>query len=222
MATALEAFAGKRDRPLLVVHGGETCQLVESGSVVRCELSRSRRCSFNLDNDLRFDLVLWRHWRRLAQVLRWFRPDVLHFTGPSDVGQLGALLGRRQQIPMVGSWHSNIHEPVSRRLLTSVGGLDGRIRAILGPAVERNALAVTLLWYSLPGVVVAPSEEWRRLIESRAKKPTIVMTQGTDARSVIAACDLFYYAYDLAIAQASRGSRPLDGACATIPMKQSA
>ena len=40
-AAALEAFAWMRDRPLLVVHGGESTQLIESGSVVRLELARA-------------------------------------------------------------------------------------------------------------------------------------------------------------------------------------
>src|SRR5262245_11434213 len=120
-ATALEAFAAERERPLLVVHGGTAQQLIESGSVVRLELPRSTWMSFNLDHDLRFDLGLWRHAWQVMSVLRWFRPDVLHFTGPSDIGQLGALLGHRLSIPMVGSWHTNLHEYASRRLLNQLG-----------------------------------------------------------------------------------------------------
>jgi hypothetical protein len=116
-ANALEAFAAERDRPLLVVHGGRADQLIESGSVARLELRRWRRTSFVLDHDLQYDLALWRQARRVRDVLRWFRPDVLHFTGPSDVGQLGAYLGHRLGVPIVGSWHTNLHEYASRRLL---------------------------------------------------------------------------------------------------------
>ena len=95
--TCLEAFALERDRPMLVVHGGRVTQLVESGSTTRLELARSRWSSFRLEHDLQFDLALWRHTRRVAKVLRWFKPDVLHFTGPSDIGQIGAWLGCRQR-----------------------------------------------------------------------------------------------------------------------------
>jgi glycosyltransferase involved in cell wall biosynthesis len=179
-AAALEAFAWMRDRPLLVVHGGESTQLIESGSVVRLELARARRTSVRLEHDLRLDLAFWRHTRRLAQVLRWFRPDVLHFTGPSDVGQLGMFLGRRQRIPMVGSWHTNLHEYASRRLLTSFGSFSAATRARVGSAVERHALALTMLFYQLPRVVLAPNEEWRQTIEAWTKKPTFVMTRGVD------------------------------------------
>jgi glycosyltransferase involved in cell wall biosynthesis len=179
-ATALEAYAAERERPLLVVHGGRANQLVEAGSVVRLELARSRCSSFNLDHDLRFDVALWRHARRAAEVLRWFRPDVLHFTGPSDIGQLGALLGHRQKIPMVGSWHTNLHEYASRRLLSRFGRLRDETRMRVRFCVERHALAITLLFYSIPRAVLAPNEEWKHIIESRTRKPTFVMTRGVD------------------------------------------
>ncbi|HEX4565653.1 MAG TPA: glycosyltransferase [Vicinamibacterales bacterium] len=186
-ATALEAFAWRRDRPLLIVHGGDTTQVVESGSVVRLELARSRRTSFNLEHDLRYDLALWRHRRRLSKVLRWFRPDVLHFTGPSDVGQLGAFAGYRQRIPMVGSWHTNLHEYASRRLLASFDSFSNRTRLRVGSAVERHALSLTMLFYSLPKVMLAPNEEWRQIIETRTRKPTFVMTRGVDTTLFTAA-----------------------------------
>jgi hypothetical protein len=168
-ATALEAFASKRDRPLLVVHGGEVTQLVESGSVVRLELARSRRCAMALEPGRRFDLTMWRHRPRVAQVLRWFGPDVLHVTGPSDLGWLGAWLGRRLRLPAIGTWQA------------PRGGFD------------RRWLALMTRLYPLPNIVAVPDRE-----------------------------DALYHAYDLAIAQACRGPRALEDACATLPMKQSA
>ena len=179
-AASFEAFAAARERPLLVVHGGEATQLVESGSVVRLELARWRRTSFALDHDLRFDLALWRHVRRVADVVRWFRPDVLHFTGPSDVGQLAAALGRRLGVPMVGSWHTNLHEYASRRLLQRFAGLREQTRLRMRLSVEHHALAVTMLFYRLPRVVLAPNEEWKAQIEWRTGKPTFLMTRGVD------------------------------------------
>lgn len=179
-STALESFAWARDRPLLIVHGGEATQMIESGSVIRLELARSRRSSVRLEHDLRFDLAFWRHARRVASVLRWFRPDVLHFTGPSDVGQLAAALGRRRRIPMVGSWHTNLHEYASRRLLASFESFSDSARGRIGATVERHALSLTTLFYALPHVILAPNEEWRQTLAGRTKKPTFVMTRGVD------------------------------------------
>ncbi|HMF98734.1 MAG TPA: glycosyltransferase [Vicinamibacterales bacterium] len=179
-AGALEAFAAERDRPLLIVHGGGADQLIESGSVTRLELARWRSTSFALEHDLRFDIALWRHTRRVAQVLRWFRPDVLHYTGPSDVGQMGALLGHRLTIPIVGSWHTNLHEYASRRLLNRLSAADEDTRLRVRMLVERHALAITSLFYKIPRVLLAPNDEWKVILESRTRKPTFVMTRGVD------------------------------------------
>jgi glycosyltransferase involved in cell wall biosynthesis len=178
--TSLEAFALERDRPMLVVHGGRVTRLVESGSTTRLELARSRWSSFRLEHDLQFDLALWRHTRRVANVLRWFKPDVLHFTGPSDIGQIGAWLGCRQRIPMVGSWHTNVHEYASRRLQPYLGPCPERVWSPLAATLERQVLAATLLFYTLPRVLLAPNAEWRRAIETRTRKPVLIMTRGVD------------------------------------------
>jgi glycosyltransferase involved in cell wall biosynthesis len=179
-AGALEAYAAERDRPLLVVHGGRANQLIESGSVVRLELARWRRTSFALDHDLRFDVALWRHARHVAQVLRWFRPDVLHVTGPSDIGQMGALLAHRLSIPMVASWHTNLHEYASRRLLTRFAAATDDTRMRIRLFVEHHTLATTMLFYRMPRVLLAPNEGWKTIFDARTGTPTFVMTRGVD------------------------------------------
>jgi glycosyltransferase involved in cell wall biosynthesis len=179
-AASFEAFAAARERPLLVVHGGGANQLVESGSIVRLELARWPWTSFALDHDLRFDVALWRHARRVADVVRWFRPDVLHFTGPSDVGQLAAALGHRLGVPMVGSWHTNLHEYASRRLLSQFPRMREPTRMRLRWWVERHVLSMTMLFYGIPRVVLAPNEEWTAQMEWRTRKPTFLMTRGVD------------------------------------------
>ena len=113
---AIEACAKRRNIPLLSVHAGPETRLVHDGSIVRLDLKRSSLFSFGLEHDLQFDLSMWRHLGRVAETVKWFAPDVLHFTGPSDVGQLGACLGHRLNIPMVASWHTNLHESAARRL----------------------------------------------------------------------------------------------------------
>jgi glycosyltransferase involved in cell wall biosynthesis len=179
-ANSLEAFAAERDRPLLVVHGGRADQLIESGSIARLELARWRRTSVPLDHDLSYDLALWRQTRRVARALRWFRPDVIHLTGPSDVGQIGALLSRRMVIPTVGSWHTNLHEYASRRLLQYFTGTRDETRMRIRLMVERQVLATTMLFYRIPRVLLAPNDEWKTILEARTRKPTFVMTRGVD------------------------------------------
>src|SRR5262249_17733331 len=113
---ALERYAEQRGLPLLSVHAGPSTGVTAEGSVLRLELKRSQLSPFRLEHDLRFDVAMWRHLRRVMRELRAFAPDVLHFTGPSDIGLLGVYAGCRLGLPMVGSWHTNLHEYASRRL----------------------------------------------------------------------------------------------------------
>jgi phosphatidylinositol alpha 1,6-mannosyltransferase len=176
--SALEAYAAAGERPLLIVHAGPATQLVETGSIVRLEVRRAERTSFSIEHDLRFDVALWRHARRVARVLKRFRPDVLHFTGPSDVGLLGAGVGYRLNIPMVGSWHTNLHEYGSRRLKLAWAAEAVRWRTRRW--VERHALDAVLLFYRTPRVILAPNPEWLTILESRTGKPGYLMTRGVD------------------------------------------
>ncbi|HKY22248.1 MAG TPA: glycosyltransferase [Vicinamibacterales bacterium] len=169
---AIEACARKRNVPLLSVHAGPETRLVHDGSIVRLDLKRSRSLSFGLEHDLRFDLAMWRYLSRVAATLRWFAPDVLHFTGPSDIGQLGALLGHRLSIPMVASWHTNLHEYASRRL-----PLKNK------PWVEAQALRALLLFYKIPRVVLAPNRELAEVLERGTGKPTFLMSRGVDTEA---------------------------------------
>ncbi len=179
-ANALEAYASERRRPLLLVHGGRTTQLVETGSVVRLELARARVSSFNLEHDLRYDLALWRHLGRVSAVLRHFQPDVLHVTGPSDIGQVGAVLSRRLRIPLVGSWHTNVHEYAARRLMPLLSSLHVPAREQIGAWVERSALRAVLPFYRLAKVILAPNDEWLTVARDRLEKPAFLMTRGVD------------------------------------------
>lgn len=182
-ANALESYAMDRALPLLVVHGGRATQIVQRGSVVRQELRRSDTASFPLEHDLRFDPMLWRHAGRVARTLRAFQPDVVHFTGPSDVGLLAAYLGRRMGLPIVGSWHTNLHEYASRRLLKQFAWGQDETRLRIRYGVERQTLALTLGFYRIPGVLLAPNDDWARLLERRTGTPTFLMTRGVDTHA---------------------------------------
>ncbi len=178
-AFAIEACAKRRNIPLLSVHAGPETRLVRDGSIVRLDLKRSSVFSFGLEHDLRFDLAMWRHIGRAAEFVKWFAPDVLHFTGPGDVGQLGACLGHRLSIPMVASWHTNLHECASRRLRLTWASQARRDEAKAW--VEQRALRLLMLFYKIPRVVLAPNRELAGLLESRTGKPALLMSRAVDA-----------------------------------------
>src|SRR5262245_61615059 len=91
--TALEDYARRRQMPLLSVHAGPSTRVTKDGSIARVELRRVPLTSIKLEHDLHFDVTMWRQRRLVARALRLFKPDVLHFTGPSDIGLLGVFLG---------------------------------------------------------------------------------------------------------------------------------
>ena len=178
---ALEAYASSRCLPFLCVHAGPHTRFNESGAIARLELRRGP-VGFQIEHDMAFDLLLWRHYRAAERVLRRFAPDVLHFTGPSDVGQLGAYLGYRLGIPMVGSWHTNLHEYVSRRVVSHLAWLSDRSRDAVGFWLERGALATAMQFYRIPRALLAPNEELVRCLAVGTHKPTHLMSRGVDVQ----------------------------------------
>jgi glycosyltransferase involved in cell wall biosynthesis len=185
-ASAIEQYAIHHDLPFFCVHAapgsGDAAQPARQthGTSQRLALPRGP-LSFRIEHDLRFDPLFWRHARRVREALRAFAPDVLHITGPSDVGQLGAYLGHRLSIPMVGSWHTNLHEFAARRALKRLAWLSPGARQAARDRIERHALRATLWFYQIPRVLLAPNEELVRMLASRTGKPVYLMSRGVDA-----------------------------------------
>jgi glycosyltransferase involved in cell wall biosynthesis len=175
---ALEACARRRGLPLLLVHAGPVTRVVEDGSVTRLELRRWRATSFRLEHDMRFDLAMWRHVPRVAGCVRRFAPDVLHFTGPSDVGQVGAFLGHRLALPMIASWHMNLHEYAARRL--RLAWTSEPARAAARRLAERQSLRLLMWFYRRARVILAPNGELSELLARETGKPTFLMSRGVD------------------------------------------
>ena len=183
LSRALESSAERRGRPLLCVHGGPSTRVVSTDTVQRIQLSRSAM-AFRLEHDLAFDPLFWRHYATVRDAVVAFQPDVLHITGPSDAGQLGALIGHRLHIPTVGSWHTNLHQYAALRSVKWCRWLPAAARRRALCAIERHALTATLQFYRIPRVLLAPNEELVALLATRTGKATHVMKHGVD-------CDTF-------------------------------
>jgi hypothetical protein len=111
----LDAFARRRGLPFLSVHAGPKTELTDAGTVRTLELRRGP-LSIAIEQDLEVDPFLMRYRSRVKRELVRFQPDLLHITGPNDVGLLGALLAKQLRIPMTASWHTNVHEFAAWRL----------------------------------------------------------------------------------------------------------
>ena len=90
-----DAFARKRGLPLLNIHAGPRTELSEDGTVWSMELERSGT-GFSLEKDMSFDLLFMRYRRRMVELLKHFGAELVHITGPSDVGILG-LIGKSER-----------------------------------------------------------------------------------------------------------------------------
>jgi phosphatidylinositol alpha 1,6-mannosyltransferase len=174
-----ELYAARRDLPFLCVHASTLTSLGPPGPRLRLRLGRSA-AAFRLEHDLRFDPLLWRHVRLVRHVVREFQPDILHVTGPSDVGQLGAYLGHRLSIPMVGSWHTNLHQYAALRSQKWLRWLPKSLRIAVQGGMERQVLRAAVLFYRVPRVVLAPNEDLVRLLSERLHRPTYLMRHGVD------------------------------------------
>ncbi len=175
-----EAFARRHNLPFLCVRAGDRARdLVTDGSITTLELSRSRR-SIALDKGLRFDPLYFRHWRRIRAALDAFKPDIIHITGPSELGILGATLARRLRVPLAASWHTNLHEYAGRRASTLLRWLPRRTSNSTELHIERASLWATTRFYRRANVLFAPNQELCDLLERTTGRPCALMQRGVD------------------------------------------
>lgn len=175
----LAAYAERHELPFLCIHAGTETRAFAEGSLRRLMLKRTG-IGFALDADLRFDLLMWRHAKRALKTVRAFKPDVIHITGPSDIGLLGLYVARRLKLPIVMSWHTNIHEYAGQRLTQLLSFLPDVRRFSLARAAERTSLGLTLFFYKFGKVFLAPNEELGELLRRKLNRPVFPMRRGVD------------------------------------------
>ena len=175
----LAALARQHQSSFFLVHGGPESKTEISGPVTRCQLKRGRT-SFAVDRDFRYDLLFYRHRATVERALRVFAPDVVHITGPGDVGTLGLVLARALGIPLCASWHTNLHEYAGRRLEKVMPFLPGSLRHGLGRAAEGGSLQALGHFYGLADTVMAPNQELLDLLAEHGSGPGFPMRRGVD------------------------------------------
>jgi len=176
-----EAFARRRNLPFLCVRAGDRAQaILEDGNVWTLELPRGF-LSFALEKDLRFDPAFLRHIPFIEEVLERFKPNLIHITGPSEVGMLGAGLAHYLGLPLAASWHTNVHEYAARRSEWFLRLLPARQSVATGQKIEDVAMAAAAKFYSVAQVLFAPNPELCRKLEEMTGRPCHLMPRGVDA-----------------------------------------
>jgi len=175
-----EAFARRHNLPFLCVRAGDRANALEKdGNVWTLELPRGF-LSFALEKDLRFDPAFVRHIPLIGEVLDRFKPDLIHITGPSEVGMMGARLAYEMELPLAASWHTNVHEYLARRSDWFLKRLPKQ-SMVTEQTIEDLTMAAAAKFYSVAKVLFAPNPELCALLERAARRPCHLMPRGVDA-----------------------------------------
>ena len=173
----LEAYAARQNRDFMTVRCGPREFFQRTGHAWRLQLQRGR-LALPIDRDLHFDPLLFIRRREVVDGVRAFAPDLIHITSPGDVGILGAWTAHALGVPLIASWHTNVHEFASRRLGRMLSLLPGVGR--LQNATERFVLQRVLWFFARAYLALAPNPELVNMISARSGKPAFLMTRGVD------------------------------------------
>jgi glycosyltransferase involved in cell wall biosynthesis len=173
----LEAFAERQGRDFMTVRCGPREFFQRTGHAWRLQMRRGK-LAFPIDRDLHFDPLLILRRKEVLEHVRAFAPDLIHITSPGDVGILGAWIAHVLKVPLVASWHTNLHEFAGRRLRRTFSLLPGV--GALQSHVERFVLRRVLWFFSRAEVSLAPNPELVQMIAARSQRPSFLMTRGVD------------------------------------------
>jgi phosphatidylinositol alpha 1,6-mannosyltransferase len=175
----LVGFAEKNGYPFLCIHAGEKNETSTDGSVTHLSLKRSP-IAISLDEGLKYDPLFNRYLSKVAKMLDDFQPNVIHLTGLNDVSIIAAILAHKRQLPLIGSWHTNLHEFASRRLERMFRFLPKNINKSIAGFAERKIFQGSVLYYKMPKVVLSPNPE---LVEALGKsgRLSLLMPRGIDS-----------------------------------------
>ena len=173
------SFACERGYEFLLVHAGPNDEVAVDGSVTRVQLRRGP-LTFPLDGHHEFDLLFFRHYPKAARLLREFDPDVIHITGPSDVGILGLLLAHNMHTTLGASWQTNLHQFARRRVSKLLGSWPAGVREKLAAAAEFGSFRAAAAFYGIPRLLFAPNDEMVELLGKTTGRPCFLMSHSVN------------------------------------------
>jgi glycosyltransferase involved in cell wall biosynthesis len=178
-----EAFAQRRGLPFFCLHPGKKDGVLgeqQLGELTTLDIPRDSAVSFRLEKDLTFDPAFVRHKKFLEGRLRAFRPDIVHITGPSEPGILGVWLARNLKVPLVASWHTNLHEYAAQRSGWFVRTLPHSKQAAAEKKIEEASLLACARFYRMAEALFAPNVDLCRLLERVTGRHCALMPRGVE------------------------------------------
>jgi glycosyltransferase involved in cell wall biosynthesis len=179
LSREFECFAKRHQFPCFSVHAGPATEVRVEGSITTLELKRGP-LAFPLDRELRCDPFLTRYKDLTLTELNLFGADVVHITGPGDVGILGAWVAHDLRVPLVASWHTNLQEYAEKRLYGSLHWAPERLRRKVSSAAGRGSMEALMHFYGMARLLMAPNQATVDLLEQRTGKPAMLMGHGVD------------------------------------------
>ncbi len=178
-ARHLEAFARRRQIPFLSVHCGPKTARTNDGAVSILQLKRSP-ARIALDANLDYDLLLMRYARRVLGEVRAFGAELIHITGPGDMGAVGAYVSWALNVPLIISWHTSLHEYAGARLERLLSFAGKRCGKQAGDFAEKLSIRILSWFYRRAVVTMAPNRELIDLTHSLTGRPAYLMRRGVD------------------------------------------
>jgi glycosyltransferase involved in cell wall biosynthesis len=130
---------------------------------------------------LSFDPAYLRHLPVIEEILERFAPEVIHITGPSEIGFLGVAIARHYNLPLAASWHTNVHEYLARRSDALLRLLPRPHSEVAGRTIEDLTLAIATRFYATADVLFAPNLGLCRILEQATERPCHLMPRGVDS-----------------------------------------
>lgn len=172
-------FAARRKYPFFCVHGGPANTLTRRQTVTTMQLKRGF-ASFPLDRELYCDPLLSRYRNKVLAQIRLFQPDLVHITGPGDIGIMGLWMQHLLHVPLIASWHTNLHEYAGRRLHQSFAFLPQAWRQRISDAAERQSLRACMWFYHYGRFTLAPNQPMVNVLRQWTHRPSYLMAHGVN------------------------------------------
>jgi glycosyltransferase involved in cell wall biosynthesis len=175
----LENFAKVENIPFLSIHCGPSRKTVNEGNVAVMELKRGFG-AFALDTNLKYDPFLLRYAEDTLDTVHRFGAQIVHITGPGDMGCLGLYVASKLKLPIAMSWHTSLHEYAAERLCKALAFTGEAISTSMGRTAETLSIRFLRWFYRKGHVLFAPNEEALNMLKAVTGRPCFLMSRGVD------------------------------------------
>lgn len=139
------------------------------------------RFAFALDTNLECDPFLLRYANEVTRTVEAFGAELIHVTGPGDVGILGAYVAWRLRLPLAISWHTSLHEYAERRVLRLLDGCGRRFSSFAARVAKWFSMGILRWFYRRGRILFAPNQEICDWLHGETGRPVFPMSRGVDA-----------------------------------------